>query len=100
MSHPVPTHDPGNQYPEDEPENDQGQCYPGDLMKERRIHFDFIVTESEANHIFDAMTQSILAVNELRVSAIIKEDKGQAEWLVKHTRWIRSIKKKMKNTYC
>lgn len=57
------------------------------------IHFDFTVSDEEAELIFDAIQDQINRADELRLFEPIV-----AEWAKNHIAYLEALKAKMKNT--
>lgn len=71
------------------------------------IHFDFIVSEEEANTIFECITDVIENEKEEEINlematsyneSVRKRLKDQVEWSEKRIKYLEDLKSKMKNT--
>ena len=70
------------------------------------IHFNFIVTEEEANTIFECITDIIekeieeqigLSMAISRDESVCKHIKAQVDWFEKRIKYLKNLKEKMKN---
>lgn len=64
------------------------------------IHFDFIVSDVDAENIFDCISSEINRCNvEIIDSMASRVDKSSdIEWLKSHVKYLTELKKKMSNT--
>ena len=74
-----------------------------DLLKDIRkpsIHFNFILSENDAENLIDIINDEKRRCLELRIEALSQKKMAEAKWFLKRSKYINSLKKKMKNTRC
>jgi len=59
------------------------------------IHFDFTVSNVDAENIFDCINSEINRCNDRKLSSVTTQP--EFDWLTKHVDYLNALKKKMTN---